>query len=240
MSRAIRFSAVAPLAASILVLALAVPAQAIVIHRQTGLPGDQTCPNGDISWHNDSQEGRVLKFTVREGSGKERCEFAVGRRKLQNGQTVYIGWKSRVIAPSSGDWNNIFQLKCHGKFVANHPLLLRVGGKRLHMLNYEDVNGKLQNRQVWSTPLPHDKWFSIVLKVHYSESRSQGSVQIWYNDKLQKLDNGKTIHNGQTWDGSENNVHFGIYRTARINGNQVHYIKDAVIATTFDEANPNR
>lgn len=223
-----------------IVVATALPAQAAVIFQGTSLPGKQACPDGDIAWHNDAQEGRVYKFSVREGSGKERCEMPVARRKLADGMTIFIGWKSRIIAPSSGDWNNMLQLKCHGKFVANHPLMLRVGGKRLTMLNFEDVNGKLQSRQVWSAPLPVDRWFSVLMKVHYSESRTKGYVQLWLDGKLQTLDNGKTIHHGQTWDGSENNVHWGIYRTARINGNQVHYIKRPTIATTMAEADPNR
>lgn len=236
-----RLRLLTPLAALGIVVASALPAQAAVIYQQTGLPGDRTCPDGSIAWHNDSQEGRVVKVDVREGSYKERCEFVGGGSgKLKNGMTVYMGWKSRIVAPSSGDWNNIMQLKCHGQHVANHPLLLRVGGKRLTLMNYEDVNGKLQGRPVWSAPLPVDRWFSVLMKVHYSESRTAGSVQLWLDGKLQTFDNGKTTHNGQTWDGSENNVHWGIYRTARINGNQVHYIKRPTIATTMAEADPDR
>lgn len=230
-----------PLAALGIIVASAAPAQAAVIYQQTGLPGKGTCPDGDITWHNDSQEGRVVKVGVREGSYKERCEFVGGGGgKLKPGMTVYMGWKSRIIAPDSGDWNNMMQLKCHGKHIANHPIMLRVGGNRLTMWNYEDVNGKLEGRSIWSMPLPENRWFSVLLKVHYSESRSQGSVQLWIDGRLQTFSNGRTTHNGQTYDGSDNNVHWGIYRTARINGEQSHLLKRPTIATTMAEANPDR
>jgi hypothetical protein len=33
-------------------------------------------------------------------------------------------------------------------------------------------------------------------------------------------------------------MHWGIYRTSRINGTQIHDIKKPTVATTFAEANP--
>jgi hypothetical protein len=57
---------------------------------------------------------------------------------------------------------------------------------------------------------------------------------------LQTLANGTTTHRGQTWDGSENNMHWGIYRRSSINGTQIHYIWRPRIATTRAEADPGR
>jgi hypothetical protein len=53
-----------------------------------------------------------------------------------------------------------------------------------------------------------------------------------------QLLNGTTIHHGQTWDGSENNMHWGIYRADEINGTEIHYLSRPVIATTQAEADP--
>ncbi|MFI6299064.1 heparin lyase I family protein [Nonomuraea sp. NPDC050790] len=230
----------APLTAAALVVTTATAGNAAVIWAGTALPGTGTCPDGSIAWQNDSQHGNVFRFRVNDKTGQnsERCEMAVARRLLNDGQTVYIGWKSRVSAPTTNTWNYILQLKCHGTNVANHPLTLGVGGGRLTLRNDEDVNGVQVGRTVWSTPLTQGQWFSMVLKVRYSENRSVGQVQVWYNGRLQTLAGGGTTHYGQTWDGTENNVHWGIYRRSSVNGTQIHDLYRPRIATTMAEVNP--
>jgi hypothetical protein len=216
--------------------------QSTIIYQATSLPGTGTCPNGDISWFNDSQQGRVIRTRIEEVStgNSERCEFVGGGRgRLQNGMTIYVGWKSRVVMPVSGSWNGLFQLKCHGSHVADQPLVWSVRNTQLILENHEDIGGREVSRQVWSTAMPKDRWFSIVMKIHYSESRSVGYVQLWFDGTLQRLNNGETVHHGQTWDGSENNMHWGIYRRSSINGAQTHDIYRPRIATTFAEANPD-
>ncbi|MGP3982512.1 heparin lyase I family protein [Streptomyces sp. KR80] len=207
----------------------------------SSLPGYGTCPNGTINWQNDAQHGNVVRFGIKEvtDGNSERCEMAVARRLLTDGMTVYIGWKSRVSAPTTNTWNYILQLKCHGTNVANHPLTLGVGGGRLTLRNDEDINGTQIGRTVWSTPLQQGQWFSMMLKIRYSENRSVGYVKVWYNGEWRTLANGSTTHYGQTWDGSENNVHWGIYRRSSVNGPQTHDLYRPRIATTWQEAIPN-
>ncbi|RZB14004.1 hypothetical protein StrepF001_40915 [Streptomyces sp. F001] len=204
------------------------------------LPGIGTCPNGAINWHSDATYGNVPRFTVNEvtDGNSERCEMAVARRSLTDGMTVYIGWKSRVTAPTTNTWNYILQLKSHGTNVANHPLTLGVGGGNLTLRNDEDINGTQVGRTVWSTPLRQGQWFSMMLKIRYSEDRTVGYVQVWYNGAWQTLANGTTVHYGQTWDGEENNVHWGIYRRSSVNGTQTHDLYHPRIATTWQEAIP--
>ena len=220
---------------------LAAEASAEVIYDGTSLPGTGTCPDGTIAWHNDSVLGRVFRIQVHEVTDKnsERCEFAVGRDGLRNGATVWLGWKSRVAAPVTNSWNGIFQAKCHGSHVADQPLVWSIRGGRLSLENHEDIGGEEVSRTVWSTTLPMNRWFSILMRVHYSESRTEGSVQLWYNGAAQTFSNGTTTHRGQTWDGSENNVHWGIYRRSSIDGAQTHYVWRPRIATTRAEADPN-
>jgi hypothetical protein len=95
-----------------------------------------------------------------------------------------------------------------------------------------------KSRTIWSTPLRQNRWFSLMLEVHYSESRTVGYVQVWYDGKLQKLANGRDIHHGQTWDGAENNIHWGVCRRASHTGPQIHDLWRPRIATTMAEANP--
>lgn len=223
------------------VLATAPSAGASIIWQGfSTLPGTGSCPDGSIAWHQDAAQGRVVRVSAADKTGQnsERCEIAVARRLLADGQTVYIGWKSKLDVPTSNAWNNMFQLKTHGDQVAGHPLVFGVGSGVLRLSNYEDINGVKTGRTVWSTPLRENQWLSILLKVRYSEDRSIGYVQLWYNGALQQLANGTTIHYGQTWDGSENNVHWGIYRSDDVNGAQTHDLWRPRIATTYAEANP--
>jgi hypothetical protein len=219
-------------------------ASASYIYNPTSLPGVGTCPDGSISWYSDPQQGQVIRTQVSEVDtavkNSERCEFVGGGGgALQDGMTIYVGWKSRVQTPTSSSWNGIYQAKCHGTHVADQPLVFNISNGRLTLENHEDINGQETSRTVWSTTLPGSStWFSILMKIRYSESRTVGYVQLWYNGVLQTLQNGQNIHYGQTWDGSENNMHWGIYRRSSINGTEIHYVYKPRIATTFAEADP--
>jgi hypothetical protein len=212
-----------------------------VSYSADNLPGMGTCPNGNISWFMDPQYGRVIRVHVTDQTGKnsERCEFVASNGGRMPGETYYIGWRSRVDTPLAGGWNGIYQMKCHGDHVADQPLVLTMRSGRLVLENHEDVGGKEAARTVWSTELPVNKWFTIVLRVHYSESRTEGSVELWYDGKPQVLTSGTTVHHGQTWDGSENNMHWGIYRADEVNGEGDHYLGAPRVATTFAEADPD-
>jgi hypothetical protein len=216
------------------------PAGATIIWAGTPSSGSASCTNGTVGPFDDPTYGNVYRFTIAETTSgtSERCEIAVARRDLQVGMTVYAGWRSRVQTPIHGSWNGIYQAKCHGAHVADQPLVISVKNGTLTVENHEDIGGNEVSRDVWRRPLPMNTWFSMMLKIHYSESRSTGYVQVWYNGVLQTLLNGTTIHHGQTWDGSENNMHWGIYRADEINGTEIHYLSRPVIATTQAEADP--
>jgi hypothetical protein len=223
--------------------AAATTARASYIYNPTSLPGMGTCPQGSISWFTDSQLGQVVKVQVSEVdtsvSNSERCEFVGGGGGLQNGMTVYVGWRSRVQTPITSTWNGIYQAKCHGTHVADQPLVFSVKSGNLTLENHEDIGGQEVSHDVWRTTLPGSgTWFSIVMKIHYSESRTDGSVQLWYNGVLQTMLDGQTISHGQTWDGSDNVMHWGIYRRSSINGTEIHYVYKPRIATTFAEVDP--
>jgi hypothetical protein len=235
-----RLAPIPALAALTVVTFTARPVHATIIWAGTPSSGSASCTNGTVGPFNDPTYGNVYRFTIAETSSgtSERCEIAVARRDLQVGMTVFAGWRSRVQTPISGSWNGIYQAKCHGSHVADQPLVISVKNGTLTVENHEDIGGNEVSRDVWRRPLPMNTWFSMMLKIHYSESRSTGYVQVWYNGVLQTLLNGTTIHHGQTWDGSENNMHWGIYRADEINGTEIHYLSRPVIATTQAEADP--
>ena len=231
----------------VLFISMALPvasAQATILWERTSVT--VSCEGGgSISPYTDPVEGQVIRIVSGEVDpavkNSERCEMIMGNSGEQLysvGATLYVGWKSRVVTPTSTSWNGIYQAKCHGTHAADQPLVFDVSNNRLTLSNHEDINGQETARTVWQRTLPVDTWFSIVMKIHFSESRTAGYVQLWYNGALQTLANGNTIHYGQTWDGSENNMHFGIYRRSSINGTEVHYLKRPRLTTTYAEAAP--
>jgi Ricin-type beta-trefoil lectin domain-like len=229
------------LAAALLATALTTHAS-IFYQLQMGgtLPGTATAPDGSFAWVNDpvSVYGTVLKVTCMDNSdtsvNSERAEFvASGSNDKFMDQTVYIGWRSYLDlpSPSSGSWQNIMQGKAAGNYTLNHPFYMRADSGTLRLGT--DAAGVL-----WSHTLPIKQWFSIVLKIRYSTDPSVGYAELWFNGVKQTLANGTQHYNFQTWSGSDNNIHWGIYRSDAINGNSYHYMWRPTIATTYAEAAP--
>ena len=227
-----------------LLLVMARGARAEIYYSADNLPGMGTCPDGQISWFMDPQEGRVIHVRVQDASGQnsERCEFTAPQRAKAEwlGRTIYVGWKSRIDAPLSGGWNGIYQMKSRGAgMVADQPVVVDIRSGRLTVSNHENVGGQETPRTVWSAPLPMGRWFSLVLKVKYSESRTGGTIEVWFDGVPQMLTSGSRVHTGATWDGDNNNMHWGIYRADEVNGAGNHYIKRPRVASTYEEADPD-
>ena len=221
--------------------ASAITARAEIFYRLNmggTLPGTATAPNGTFSWHNDGTYGTVLKVVCSDTSdpnvNNERAEFvASGSNNKYFDKTVYMGWRSYLSlpTPSSSSWNNIMQGKAAGNFTLNHPFYLRADSGTLRLGT--DAAG-----YIWSRTLPHQTWFSIVIKIRYSTSPSTGYAEVWYNGTKQTLANGTQQFKFQTWSGSDNNIHWGIYRSKSINGTATHYMWRPTIASTYAEAAP--
>jgi hypothetical protein len=217
-------------------------AGAEILHQTTGLPGTGTAPNGKFSWYNDGQEGRVLHVEIRDAaSGKERAEFvATGKNNKYKDKTVFIGWKSRLDMPAAtgATWCVIMQGFAAGQRDIVHPFDLRVDHGKLYLVRWTG-QGNDHRTTIWSRATPsRNTWFSIVMKVRYSTSASTGYIELWYNGARQTFANGSQTMKMQTWDGVDNNIHWGIYRSGGVNGTGHHYMKNVRVATTYNEAVP--
>jgi len=217
------------------------PAEATILYESTSLPGTGTAPNGRFSWYNDSQQGRVLHVECFDASsGKERAEFvASGKGNKYKDKTVYIGWKSRLNLPEgSAGTTSIMQGFAAGERKIVHPFDMHSGNGVIFLNRWTGQSSDTRTR-IWSRAKPSTgTWFSIVLKVRYSSSPSTGYLELWYNGSRQTFYNGTQTLKMQTWDGVDNNIHWGIYRTGGINGTGHHYMKNVRIATTYSEAVP--
>jgi hypothetical protein len=190
-------------------------------------------PSGDISWFDDATEGKVVRLRAVDDAGesKERGEFDMDKGILKNGDTVWVGWKAKLEIPNPGaEWRNIFQEKSYGSYQENVPFCLRVDAGTMRLL---DQNA----RTLWSRPPLLGKWFTIVMKIVYATPPS-GTIETWIDGQPQPLVGGGTVAHLGTWGGGTQNMHWGVYRTARISGTDVHYISHLRVATTRELATP--
>jgi hypothetical protein len=189
-------------------------------------------PSGDISWFDDPTEGKVVRLrAVDSNETKERGEFDMPKDVLQNGQTVWVGWRAKLEIPNpQGEWRNIFQEKSYGSYQENVPFCLRVDAGTMRLL---DQGAKT----IWTHAPILDKWFSILMKVVYGTGQN-GTLELWIDGEPQKFTNGTMVGHLGTWGGGMQNMHWGVYRTARISGTDVHYISHLRVATTREAAAP--
>jgi hypothetical protein len=192
----------------------------------------QSHPSGDISWFDDPTEGKVVRLrAVDSNDSKERGEFDMDKGILQNGSTVWVGWRAKLEIPNPGqEWRNIFQEKSYGSYQENVPFCLRVDAGTMRLL---DQNA----RTLWTHAPILGKWFTIVMKIFYA-TPPNGTIEIWIDGEAQKFTGGTTVGHLGTWGGGTQNMHWGIYRTARIGGTDVHYLSHLRVATTRELATP--
>jgi hypothetical protein len=192
----------------------------------------QSHPSGDVGWVDDPMEGRVIRFrAVDDADPKERAELDMPKDILKNGDTVWVGWKAKLTIANPGqEWRNIFQEKSYGSYQENVPFCLRADNNALRLL---DPGGK----QIWTHPLIQDAWFSILMKIVYGTGQN-GTIEIWINGEPQKFSDGTMVGHLGTWGGGQQNMHWGVYRTGRINGTDLHYVSHLRVATTRELATP--
>ncbi len=197
------------------------------------LPGlVQSHPSGDISWFDDPGEGRVVRLrAVDSNDDKERGEFDMDKGILKNGATVWVGWRAKLeIANPGQEWRNIFQEKSYGNFQENVPFCLRVDANTMRLL---DPGGKA----FWTHPQILNRWFTILMKIVYGTGQA-GTIELWIDGEQQRFADGSTVAHLGTWGGGTQNMHWGVYRTARVSGTDAHYIGHLRVATTRELAAP--
>jgi hypothetical protein len=189
-------------------------------------------PSGDVAWVDDPTEGRVVRFrAVDSGDTKERAEIDMAKDVLKNGDTVWVGWRAKLELPHpEQEWRNIFQEKSYGSYQENVPFCLRADANALRLL---DPGGKA----VWTHPMILNTWFTIVMKIVYGTGQA-GTIELWIDGQPQKFNNGTTVAHLGTWGGGQQNMHWGVYRTARISGTDVHWLSHLRVATTQALATP--
>jgi hypothetical protein len=175
----------------------------------TGVFGNGNCPApGSISVVTDPSRGQVWRF--HKPAGDRRCEahgIKVGGRKytFQNNSTYYLGWSMQLSSTVNNNAN--FQWKSYGHHIQNYPLVLKMIGGRLTLLNRQPGN---HNFLPWSRPLAANTWMHVVLGIHTSDALQGGWVEVYIDGAQQTLSNGAKRWPCRTWD-SYNDPKWGVY-----------------------------
>jgi hypothetical protein len=171
--------------------------------------GNDNCDApGTIGTTTDGAHGKVWRF--HKAAGSNRCEahgIKVGGRKydFRNNATYYIHWSSKLT--STIDNNANFQWKSYGRFTQNFPIVLKMIGGRLTLLNRQPGP---KDHQPWSKPVKPNEWNTITLGIHTSSELQGGWVELYVNGQQQTFSNGKKRWPCRTWD-TVNDPKFGVY-----------------------------
>ncbi|OLB80169.1 MAG: hypothetical protein AUI14_07665 [Actinobacteria bacterium 13_2_20CM_2_71_6] len=174
-----------------------------------GAFGNDNCvAPGSITAVTDPVHGKVFRF--HKPAGDRRCEghgIKVGGTKyaFQNNSTYYFGWSMKL--SSNTDNNANFQWKSYGHHIQNFPLVLKMIGGRLTLLNRQPGNHEFKP---WAKPLAANTWVHLVLGIHTSDALQGGWAEVYVDGVQQTFSNGAKRWPCRTWD-SSNDPKWGVY-----------------------------
>jgi hypothetical protein len=216
------------------VVLVAGEAQAAVIWdgdaaKGSGVFGNNNCVSpGTITAVTDASRGTVWRFN--KPAGDNRCEahgIKVGGTKytFQNNSTYYLGWSMKL--SSTVDNNANFQWKSYGHHIQNYPLVLKMRGGKLTLLNRQP-GGK--DYYPWSMAISANVWTQIVLGIHTSDALTGGWAEVYVNGVQQTFSNGQLRWACRTMDDT-NDPKWGVYGAQ---GSAVSNYVDALkVGTTY-------
>jgi hypothetical protein len=199
-----------------------------------GVFGNLNCDSpGSVTSVDDATHGKVWRYN--KPSGSNRCEnhgVAVGGKRyvFQNGSTYYLGWQSKLT--STADNNANFQWKSYGNHIQNFPVVLKMIGGRMSILQRQPNNVQ---HIIWSRPITANSWHSYVLGLHLSSATTGGWVEFWFDGQQQSFTDGSQRWPCRTWD-SSNEPKWGVYGAS---GTTVaNYVDALKIGPTYSDVAP--
>jgi hypothetical protein len=167
------------------------------------LGGEGNCGTGSVTAVSDPQRGRVWRFN--KPSSSNRCEtHGLAMMKFANNSTYYIGWWFKL--SDIGNNNAVFQWKSYGKHIQNFPVVLRMRGGQLELMQRQP-GGK--ESFPWRGRIAANEWYHLVLGIHTSSATLGGWIEFYFNGAQQSL-GGRMQYPCRTWDG-ENDPKVGVY-----------------------------
>ncbi|WP_328499993.1 polysaccharide lyase [Streptomyces sp. NBC_00457] len=185
---------------------------------------------GSVTAVDESARGEVWRY--RKPAGSNRCEsrgIVVGGDDytFTNGSTRYLGWASKL--SSTVDNNAIFQWKSYGDHQQNWPVVLKMIGGKLTVIQRQP-DGTVHT--IWTRSVSAGAWNHIVIGLHLSDQTRGGWVELWFNGAKQTFNSGTQRWNCRTFD-SENHPKWGVYGA---DSNSVdHYVDALKIGTSYGD-----
>jgi hypothetical protein len=177
-------------------------------------------------------------FSFHKVKGSNRCEaHGVAGFQAKEGNTLYIGWRSKLSLPASNlTTNAVFQWKAYGgNMQQNYPVVIKTLNGRLTLEHY--APGKIRT-EVWSAPVVLNAWMSLVLCIHVSTDGKAGYLEFWYNGRQQTLAKGVQRYYCRTFDAESVDPKWGIYGAA--NYDMTNMVGSLRIAGDYAGAAPER
>jgi hypothetical protein len=192
--------------------------------------------NGTISVISDPTYGPVWKFYKPLGSHRTESHAAKGFQ-ANEGDDIYIGWRSKISMPLNIGTNAVFQWKAYGNnMLQNFPIVFSTTTNgNLHLMHYAP-GGK--GTEVWKTTLKINTWNRFVLRLKISRDGNIGFIEFWYNGEKQNLTGNSQRYYARTLDAEYCDPKWGVY------GGDIESITNYVgglrIATTYELALPQK
>jgi len=186
-----------------------------------------------IAAANNTTYGKIWRFSKPVGSN--RCEVhAASGFQADEGDDIYIGWRSQVAMPVNTTTNAFFQWKAYGSnMLQNYPIVIKAVNGDLKLMHAAPGG---TTTYIWSTPMSVNSWNRFVIRIKVSRDASIGFIEFWYNGTKQTLSNGLQRYMGRTLDADYCDPKWGVYgASATLVENRVHALK---IASTYAEAAP--
>jgi hypothetical protein len=214
-------------------------------NKGTGVFGVLNIENnpGQINVVTDSTYGKVFQMICFDnGSTKVRTEGShmAGFQPVAGG-TYYFGWRHKwgPLPTLCGKWQVLEQIHLNGS-TGPVPFGLHVDGCDTNMhWQYNDPSGTSHDFLV--QPFPLNSWHSFVYHEKWSESESDGYVEVWYDGNMKTLTNGSTRYPAAwCFPGELSYWKWGVYRSGSGGpiGTSYAYLWRPRAATTFAEVDP--
>lgn len=182
---------------------------------------------------NNTTYGKIWRFHKPVGSN--RCEVHAAQGfQADEGDDIYLGWRSQLAMPATTTTNAFFQWKAYGSnMTQNFPIVIKAVSGELRL--YHFAPGQI-GTILWSTPLSVNSWNSFVLRINVSRTATTGFIEFWYNGVKQTLTGGSQRYYGRTLDADYCDPKWGVYGASSTEiYNRIHALK---IASTYSEAAP--
>lgn len=178
-------------------------------------------------------EGPALQVSVRQGDNPihasgNRNELVYAGDRIEEGSERYYHWRTLWPADyAAQDVWQIFTQWHHFTGGGSPPMAFLVWG--------EEVRLGIQTGEVlWSTPLERGRWHDFVFHVGWSSDPGRGYVELWYDGRIAMPRSPRaTMFPGQ-------GVYLkqGLYRSSRVQADQVLFHRGMTVGTTLDDVWP--